>query len=405
MQPPVGYRVSAALLAGAALGAARRGGRSVDTFRGELAATFRVRHTFAVSSGKAALTTALQALHALSGRRKVILPAYTCYSVPSAIVKAGLDPVPCDLAADSFDYDFEQLATKLDSDVLCALSVHLFAIPSDTRRLTDLCRPLGIYVIEDAAQAMGVEVDGRWLGTRGDVGFFSLGRGKQITSGSGGLIVTGSDEIADVVREAVQRLPRAHAGFDLSTFASVALLSVFVSPNLYWFPAGLPFLRLGETIFDDDFPVHRFSDFQARLLGDWRARLRRLNESRREAARFYIRRIQSARSYRDDVPYLRFPLLVAPDTRRRLLHEADGRRLGISWMYPTSVGRIPQLAARLAEKSYPQAERVAESLVTLPTHPLLSQEDLARIADLVEASMRSSTRAPEALVADHPRMR
>jgi dTDP-4-amino-4,6-dideoxygalactose transaminase len=386
-QPPVGYRMSLTDLVSAAV--PRQS--STNAFLDELATTLRVPHAFGLSSGKAALTTVLQALHAVSGRRKVILPAYTCYSVPSAIVKAGFEPVPCDIARGSFDYDYDQLAAKLDSEVLCALSVHLFGIPSNTGALSDMCRPLGIYVVEDAAQAMGVESEGQWLGTRGDAGFFSLGRGKNITSGSGGIIVTRSGEIAQALRAIVQRLPTPKAADDLSTFATLALLSVFVSPSLYWFPAGLPFLRLGETIFYDDFPISRFSSFQARLLRDWPVQLVRLNASRLEAAHFYLRHIESAREYGTNVPYLRFPLLVSNlEARRALLAEGNGRRLGISWMYPTSVGAIPQLAGRLAERSFPEAERVSLSLVTLPTHPLLSKDDMARIADLVNAAMRGA---------------
>lgn len=390
-QPPVGYRMSLTDLVSAAT---RRQG-STDAFLDELTATLRVPHGFALSSGKAALTTVLQALHALSGRRKVILPAYTCYSVPSAIVKAGLEPVPCDIARGSFDYDYEQLATKVGPDVLCALSVHLFGIPSDTRRLGELCRPLSIYVVEDAAQAMGVEHGGEWLGTRGDVGFFSLGRGKNITSGSGGIIVTRSGQIAQQLKGMVPGLSPRSAADDVSTFVTLAALSVFISPNLYWLPAGLPFLRLGETIFHEDFPISRFSSFQARLLRDWPARMARLNASRLEASQFYMRHIEQAHHYRTNLPYLRFPVLVdARGARRALLAEGNGRRLGISQMYPTSVGQIPQLAGRLAERSFPEAEYVSEALVTLPTHPLLSKDDLAQIVQVVNVALRQTSGAP-----------
>jgi dTDP-4-amino-4,6-dideoxygalactose transaminase len=396
--PPVGYRVPMGDVIRSAAGAVARRQGCTDALLGDMATALNVPHAYGVSSGKAALTTILRALHALTGRRKVILPAYTCYSVPSAIVKAGLEPVPVDIARDSFDYDYEQLGRVLDSDVLCALSVHLFGIPSETRRLADLCRRHGIYVVEDAAQAFGVVAEGRQLGTGGDVGFFSLGRGKNLTSGSGGIIVTASPQIADALKTLINQLPRPSLPQSLVNLSTLGVLSIFISPSMYWFPAGLPFLKLGETIFYDDFPVRSLSGFQARLLHDWKTKISALNAARLEAVTFYLHRIANAPRAAANVPCLRFPLLIDdPQERRTLLGDGVGRRFGISWMYPTSIGRIPQLAGRLTAYSFPRAEQVASSLVTLPTHPLLTRSDLERVVELVNRATAKSGRVPHSV--------
>jgi dTDP-4-amino-4,6-dideoxygalactose transaminase len=241
-----------------------------------------------------------------------------------------------------------------------------------------------------------VEVDGRLLGTRGDVGFFSLGRGKNVTSGSGGIVVTDSDEIGGRLRTIVAELPAAGAADEVVTFLTLAALSVFVSPGLYWLPAGLPFLRLGETIFHEDFPVRGFSSFRASLLRHWPARLHQLNAARRRAADFYVRNIEGAQEHAPNLPYLRFPLSIEHDeARRRILDEGDGRLLGIGRMYPGSVGAIPQLQGRLARKSFPEAERRAASLLTLPTHPLLSEVDLRKVCAIVNGALAHAVRPPE----------
>jgi perosamine synthetase len=387
MQPPVGYRVPLSDIArGAARGLASRDAR--QALERQVAERFGVRSVFAVSSGKAALTTALRALQALTGRTKVILPAYTCYSVPSAIVKAGLVPIPCDIARGTFDYDYGQLQPMIGRDILCALSVHLFGIPSDTRRLKERCAPEGIFVVEDAAQAMGVEADGELLGTRGDIGFFSLGRGKNVTCGSGGLIVSNEAEIAMRLGSSIGPYPGGIAG-DLRTFAELAAMSMFISPRTYWLPAGIPSLKLGETIFHPDFPVHALSNFQARVLAGWPERLATLNAVRREMGSYYRRRISAAPERGADVPYLRFPVIVGgSEVRDRILQV--GKELGISAMYPASVGAIPQIRGMLSQHRFPEADRVAASLVTLPTHPLLTDQDRRRICDIMNASAADS---------------
>lgn len=370
-----------------------------EIFQREVADFFGVRQAFAVSSGKAALTLILLALKALSGRRKVIIPAYTCYSLPSSIVKAGLDLVPCDISRDSFDYDYERLTPLLDTGVLCVLSVHLFGIPSDTGRLKELCRDRGVFVVEDAAQAMGGTCDGRLLGTIGDVGFFSLGRGKSVTCGSGGIVVTDSLEIAAALDRAAAGLSPPELRDDFGTFAALILLSIFISPALYWFPAGMPFLRLGETIFHEDFPVSVLSRFQALLLSRWSERLASLNRVRREHASFYLSHVRNVRGDRA-IPYLRFPVLLeGSGVKNRLLVGQNGMALGMSGMYPATVAAIPELRGRLPETRFPEAERVAASLVTLPTHPLLSEADRDAVCALVNQAIADSHPQPIARVA------
>ncbi|HEX7766321.1 MAG TPA: DegT/DnrJ/EryC1/StrS family aminotransferase, partial [Nitrospira sp.] len=152
----------------------------------ELKAHYAVRAVFLVTSGKAALTVILRSLAVASRRKQVIIPAYTCFSVPSAIVKAGLEVVLCDVDQDTLDFNFAELEGLLNENVLCVVSTHLFGRPADTERVKQLCGGKGILVVEDAAQAMGGQTGDRLLGTIGDVGFYSLGRGKNMTCGTGG---------------------------------------------------------------------------------------------------------------------------------------------------------------------------------------------------------------------------
>jgi dTDP-4-amino-4,6-dideoxygalactose transaminase len=361
-------------------------------FEAPFAEAFQARTALAVSSGKAALTLLLQALAELTGRTRVIIPAYTCYSVPSAIVKAGLDVAPCDLARDSFDYDHAQLESMLDSSVLCVLSVHLFGLPSDTARLGLMCRGSGIFVVEDVAQGLGgLSRDGRPFGTIGDAAIFSFGRGKNVTCGSGGVVVTGSDQIAQALDRVAATVAPAGPSQAISTGATLLILSWFIRPGLYWFPAGLPFLRLGETVFHQDFPVRWLSDFQARLLVPWQERLGGLDDVRRAHAGYYASHLDCLAHLgrqpaleAGDAPLLRFPVLLEGSAQReRVIVEYRGQALGITGMYPATVASIPQLAGRLGDAHFPEAESVAARLVTLPTHPLVSDRDRGRICALL----------------------
>jgi perosamine synthetase len=380
--PPVGVRIPVRALFGAISDTvSNRDG--AQAFLEAVADHYRVRKAFGVSSGKAALTVILGALSALSPRRQVILPAYTCYSVPSAIVRAGLEPVPCDVDADTFDYDYAKLLPLLGGGTLSVVSVHLFGVPSDTERLMEVCTERGVFVVEDAAQAMGGVVKGRSLGTIGDVAFFSMGRGKNITCGSGGLILSNSDRISAEIAKIRDSLPAGRFTDDLQVFLTLLSQDVFIAPCLYWIPSGIPLLRLGETVFDTDFPMRRLTDYQTAILSGWQDTLTALADVRRANARFYLANVPGARGYGADVAYLRFPVVLSPAAKWRILGGRNVSNLGISGMYPSPVSKIPRLMGRLGGGAFPVAERLAESLVTLPTHPLVSSPDRERVCEAI----------------------
>lgn len=365
------------------------GRRSVKKVEEEIKEYFGVRHVFLVSSGKAALALILLGLRKLSSRREVVIPAYTCYSVPSAVLKAGLKPSLCDIDGQRFDFDVEGLKRTVTNDTLCVVPSHLFGIPSALEEIGALCRERGAYVIEDAAQAMGGSDQGRRLGAIGDVGFFSFGRGKNVTCGSGGAIVTNSKPIADAIAEHYSDLESPGVLESWKEFLEVVLMALFIRPRAYWFPAGLPFLKLGETFYHPDFPMKRLSGMKAGLLRGWRERLEGSNRRRSAAAAAFRERLRLREILPWDIPYLRLPILVdSRETRDRIYALSRERGLGIGLMYPAPIHEIPEIRAAFRDRAYPGAAEIAERLLTLPTHPLISEKDQEAILALFGEAAR-----------------
>jgi len=358
--------------------------RSLRAREDEIRRHFGVRHAFLVSSGTAALTLALTALKSRSPRTDVVIPAYTCFSVAAAVVTAGLRPVLVDIDPTTFDFDHALLARAVTPATLAVVSHHLFGIPSDVERLRALCHERGVAVVEDAAQAMGAEHDGRPLGTLGDVGIFSLGRGKNITCGAGGIIVTSDHRIAASIARYYRRLPAASAADMLKELARLVFMTVFIRPRLYWLPTALPFLRLGQTVYPRDIAIRRLSGMQAGLLRGWRSRLAQSNHARSETAIDLSRRLRLPLPH-GPRPYLRLPLLAATAAERdRMVTRSHERGLGLSVAYPTPINEIPDLRAIFNGARFPSARRVADSLLTLPTHHWLSEADKRAIVRLCQ---------------------
>jgi perosamine synthetase len=344
----------------------------------ELKEYFDVRGLCLVSSGKAALYLILEALKALSPRRDVVMPAYTCFSVPAAVARAGLRIRLCDVDPETFDFDHELLAHTVDSETLCVVATHLFGIPADMDRITRLCADRGAFVVEDAAQAMGGRRDGKLLGTIADAGFFSLGRGKNITCGSGGIAVTRSAEIAGAMARAYATLQPPTSFQTLGEFLRALALSICIRPTLYWLPAGMPFLRLGETIFEPDFPIRRLSGLKAGLSRRWRRRLEVSNDTRARSGRYFGATLRR-NAARTAIPYLRFPFLMDSRDERDRTH-ATLRPLGVSLMYPTPISEIQAIRWAFDGSRFPAAQRIADTLVTLPTHQFVAESDRQAIS-------------------------
>src|SRR5208283_2741797 len=107
------------------------GTRYLKRLENEIKDYFKVKHVFLFSSGKAALAIALRALKSMTPwKDEVIIPAYTCYSVPSAIIRAGLKIALCDLDPSCLDFDYDQLEKTINDKTLCIVPTHLFGIPA-----------------------------------------------------------------------------------------------------------------------------------------------------------------------------------------------------------------------------------------------------------------------------------
>ncbi|HEX9358516.1 MAG TPA: aminotransferase class I/II-fold pyridoxal phosphate-dependent enzyme [Streptosporangiaceae bacterium] len=163
-------------------------------FEAELAGWFGTRHAVAVSSGTAALHTALAALGIGDGD-EVLLPAVSVVMSAAPVVYTGARPVFADCAPDG-DIDYRDLDAKLSRATRAILPVHLWGRASDMPRLMRFAARRGLHVVEDACQAYGTVVGGRLAGTFGDIGCFSLKDGKILSCGEGGFLLTNDDRAA-----------------------------------------------------------------------------------------------------------------------------------------------------------------------------------------------------------------
>ncbi len=367
-----------------------RGRSERERFRNELQHHFGVKYCFLVSSGKAALHCILKALHEIHpDKNEVLIPAFNCYSVPSAIVNTGLKTRLCDIDLATLDFDFEKLAITLENSdkLLCVVPAHLFGLPIDVEHIRHSSHK-AVLIVEDAAQAFGIMNNGKPVGLTGDVGFFSLGRGKAYSAVEGGVIVTNSDSIGKQLAMIVDSLPEYSLFQKLRLGLIAFVLAFFTHPFLFWLPKSLTFLGIGETVFEWNFPLRRLSPFQAGLTRGWKRKLDRLLLGRKTIAElwgsfFHNNPIPGASpiiKHSDPPPFpIRFPVYFTdPFLLNRIIRISDIHGLGISRTYPKPLDKIPELSGQISGE-YPQAELCSRNLVTFPVHCYVNKNDIAHI--------------------------
>ncbi len=160
----------------------------VATFEREFARRMQTRFALGVTSGSAALQTAVAACGIGPGD-EVILPAWTWHSCYAAIVLAGALPVFAEID-ESFNIDPSDIESKITPQTKLIMAVHLQGNPADMDRVLEIARRHNVRVLEDCAQSVGASYKGHPVGSMGDIGIYSLQLNKTITSGEGGAVVT-----------------------------------------------------------------------------------------------------------------------------------------------------------------------------------------------------------------------
>jgi dTDP-4-amino-4,6-dideoxygalactose transaminase len=174
-------------------------GKEVEDFENKCALYLGVKHAISVSSGTDALLCALMSLNIGPGD-EVICPSFTFFATAGAIARVGATPVFVDVNEDCFTINIADVRDAITEKTKAVIPVHLFGQSADLRTLKEICGQKNIYIIEDVAQAFGASLEGKMLGSIGEIGCFSFFPSKNLGGfGDGGLVTTNDDDLARVI--------------------------------------------------------------------------------------------------------------------------------------------------------------------------------------------------------------
>ena len=355
-----------------------------------------------VSTGRAAMTLAFQAMKQAArdpNRVEVIVPGYTCYSVPAAIERAGLVPRLCDVDPATLSPDLESVVDLDFGRVLAIVSANLYGLPNALEDLETLAREHGIFMLDDAAQALGARYQGRPVGGFGDVGLFSFDKGKNITTLQGGVLVSDAASLGEALDAAATELLAESPVGTFETLCKLPLYALLLRPWAYGAVRRLP-LGLGLTPYETDYPIAPLSralaglaNLQLERLGEIN-RVRIDNAGRLREALAAVRGLSAPRILAGAEPvYARYPVFVEPARRAGFIAALERAGIGATASYPRALVDVPEVASRLArdQRPTPGALDLASRIVTLPTHGY-SPPNLGRRVSVVSVESLSVSR-------------
>jgi dTDP-4-amino-4,6-dideoxygalactose transaminase len=326
------------------------GGPQVAQFEQEYAAYNGVRHCAGVGNGTDALELALRAAGVGPGH-ECVLPANTFIATAEAVHRTGAVPVLVDMDPASFLIDADAAVAAIGERTAAVLPVHLYGRLTDTAVIRKAAEAYGAIVLEDAAQSQGASLAGSKAGQLGDIAATSFYPGKNLGAyGDAGAVLTDSDELAEKVR-----LLRAHG-------ERVRYQHEVIGFN------------------------SRLDTLQAVVLS---AKLRHLDAwtaLRRQAAARYEELLA-------DVPGVRTPGLAGPEHvwhlyvvrvahRDSVLERLRADGIGAAIHYPVPVHLTPAFAhLGYGAGSFPEAERAAAEILTLPMFPGITEEQQITVAE------------------------
>lgn len=158
-----------------------------ETFKNQLEKYLKVECLTLASNGHLALEIGLKALNLPKGGEVITTP-FTFASTTHAIVNSGLKPVFCDIEMKTYNMDVKKIEALITSKTVAIMPVHVFGNPCNIKKIEAIAKKHRLKIFYDAAHAFGVEVEGKGIGTFGDISMFSLHATKVFNSIEGGVL-------------------------------------------------------------------------------------------------------------------------------------------------------------------------------------------------------------------------
>ena len=332
-------------------------GKKVREFEEKFASYIGVEHAIATSSGTAALHLALLASGIKKGDEVITTP-FSFIATANAILYCNAEPKFADVDYESFNIDPESVKEKITKKTKALLIVHLYGMACDMREIAEICKDYNLMLIEDACQAHGAEYGNKKAGSFGEAACFSFYPTKNMTTGEGGMIVTGDAGIAEkaeLLRQhgAGQSYKHDVLGYNFRLTDIAAAIGIEQLKKLD---------KMNERRIKNAMIL---SGKLRKLENEKLVELPKVKANRRHVFHQYTIKIKAGR-----------------EVREKVIKELDKKGIEARVYYPVPIHR-QKIYERILKKipELKVAEKLANEVLSLPVHACLDEEQISYIAD------------------------
>src|SRR3989344_5299378 len=329
----------------------------------EISKKLSVPYVLPTGSGTAALELACALL--LKRGQEVILPSFTFSSCANAILLTGARPIFCDIDINTYNLDPADVQKKITKKTRAIMVVHYAGMACDMEKIQKIADENNLYVIEDAAHALGAKYKGQHLGTIGTVGCFSFHGTKNVASGEGGAFVTSNKQIfknAEIIRE---------KGTNRSSFMRGE------RKKYSW-------VKVGRSLI--------LSDILSAIALEQIRKLEKITSLRRKNTDYFLKKLQklSAKiilpkvTEGTDPNWHIFAIRIPRLLREKIIKGL--REFGVEASFHYLPLHTSEMGKKLGYKKgdLPVTEEVASTLIRLPIHPKLKKSEIDYIVAALE---------------------
>lgn len=344
--------VQSVLTEGVLTSSSNSGGKRVQEFEKLLSSFVKSKHAVAVNSGTAALQAALYALGVKKGD-EVLLPSFTFVATANSIMSVGAKPVFVDIKKENYTMDPSDLKKKITKKSKVIIPVHLYGNVAYIDEITEIADKNDLEIIEDAAQSLGSKYKGKQTGTFSKLGCYSMYAAKVVTSGEGGAIVTNDKKLFEKLKQI-----RNHGMLRGSDTRILGLN-----------------LRLPEI-------NAAIGKIQIKKLGKFLSQRRKNAKILTELLSGSDVVLPHERKYEAVNWYL---YTIATKNRNKVMKKLNSEGIGASVYYSPPVHKTPFYNKKL---KLPVTEWASSNVISLPVHPLVSEQNLHQIAKILRQTIK-----------------
>jgi len=344
-------------------------------------------------SGTAALSAAILTCIKLSNLparvTEIIIPAYACPDLVSAILYAGAKPVLVDLQPNSPHLSISQIKKNITDNTVAVIAVNFLGIPEQVTQIRQVCNEHGLFLIIDSAQWFPKTADTRpWAG---DFNIISFGRGKPVNILSGGAVLTTQADFFNALPDSTTDDISIIKG--TLKLLKIILYNLAIQPYFYGFFARLPGLNIGDTRFK---PLNRISTIDPQYRRLIKSNIRKYQHQNSCSWEIHnkLKTISSQilvdllpdNATEENTVLLRYPILI----KNRSIRDKFFRQTkdyGVSIFYPRPLNEISGLEGILDSQSFPRANEFSDHLVTLPTHEHVDEKLIDNILAVLKKEL------------------